>query len=98
MFDHVTHLENLEVQSKTLEMNPARKPEFDQLQIKIGVVKAELNEYREKIHAALSQKAGGIIPGNAARGISLADELTSMDHQQPNDLSTPLGNEVGQLW
>jgi hypothetical protein len=30
--------------------------------------------------------------------VSLADELTSMDHQQPNDLSTPLGNEVGQLW
>jgi hypothetical protein len=97
MFDHVTHLENLEAQIKQIEMNPARKPEFDQLQIKIGVVKAELNDYREKIHAALSQKPGGIIPGNAAR-VSLADELTSMDHQQPNDLSTPLGNEVGQLW
>ena len=67
MFDKVAELEHLEGQAKQMELQ-GRKPEYDQTHLQIGAVKNALNDYREKIHAALSQKAGGI-PGNVPRGM-----------------------------
>uniref|UniRef100_A0A7E4VKX6 Protein Gawky n=1 Tax=Panagrellus redivivus TaxID=6233 RepID=A0A7E4VKX6_PANRE len=89
MLNHVAHVEHLEARKESIAMDPSRKMEVDRINAEMAEVKAELDQYRDKIHNALS-----------APRVSLADELASIDNLPSSgvDLPTPLGNEVGQLW
>jgi len=85
MLDKVQYQEMLEARIKQ-EGDPSKRSEIERSLVGI---KKDLQDYREKIHAALK--------GSPTR-VSLADELT-MDEQSNQDLApSSLGGGVGQLW